>query len=78
MGRVRTIGAGPSKRGEARTAFRGSPYEIAVNATFLKPGAFLVQGVTSVPRSFALHRLGVLPPHALDKVSDGLLRRLGY
>jgi mRNA interferase MazF len=60
------------------TALRGSQYEIVVNATFLKPGAFLVQGVTSVPRPFALHRLGVLRQQAFDQVSDGLLRWLGY
>jgi mRNA interferase MazF len=27
------------------TSLRGSPFEIAVEAPFLKPGAFLVQGV---------------------------------
>jgi len=31
------------------TSLRGSPFEIAVPVPFLKPGAFLVQGVTTFP-----------------------------
>ena len=31
------------------TTLRGSPFEIAVRTSFLKPGAFLVQGVTTFP-----------------------------
>ena len=31
------------------TSLRGSPFEIAVRVPFLKPGAFLVQGVTTFP-----------------------------
>ena len=53
------------------TALRGSQYEIVVNATFLKPGAFLVQGVTSVPRPFALHRLGFFGSRRLIKSPTG-------
>jgi mRNA interferase MazF len=39
------------------TTLRGSPWEIAVPVPFLKPGAFLVQGVTAFPTVKALHRL---------------------
>jgi hypothetical protein len=44
-------------------------------AVTLKPGAFLVQGVTTFPTVRALHRLGALPTFA--KVFDGLWRWLG-
>jgi len=55
------------------TALRGSPFEIGVTAPFLKPGAFLVQGVTSFPIARALHRLGTLRPEHFDRVFAGLL-----
>ena len=60
------------------TSLRGSPFEIAVRVPFLKPGAFLVQGVTSFPTVRALHRLGTLQPEPFEKVLDGLLRWLGH
>ena len=36
------------------TNLRGSRYEVAVNVPFLKPGAFLVQGVTTYSNVRAL------------------------
>jgi mRNA interferase MazF len=60
------------------TSLRGSPFEITVPVPFLKPGAFLVQGVTTFPTVKALHRLGTLPSPAFDKVFDGLLHWLGH
>jgi mRNA interferase MazF len=60
------------------TSLRGSPFEIAVRVAFLKPGAFLVQGVTTFPTVRALHRLGSLQPEAFDKVFQALLRWLGH
>lgn len=36
------------------TALRGSSFEVAVQVHFLKPGAFLVQGVTTFPSVKAL------------------------
>jgi mRNA-degrading endonuclease toxin of MazEF toxin-antitoxin module len=57
------------------TRLRGSAFEVAVPVSFLKPGAFLVQGVTTFPTVRALHCLGALP--AFAKVFDGLLRWLG-
>lgn len=59
------------------TSLRGSSFEIVVPAPFLKPGAFLVQGVTTVPTVDALHRLGVLSSDAFANVFNGLLRWLG-
>lgn len=60
------------------TSLRGSSFEIAVSVPFLKPGAFLVQGVTTFPSVRALHRLGTLESEAFDKVFRGLLRWLGH
>lgn len=60
------------------TSVRGSPLEIAVRAPFLKPGAFLVQGVTTFSAVRALRRLGTLHPDAFAQVFDGLLRWLGH
>jgi len=59
------------------TSLRGSPFEIAVRVAFLKPGAFLVQGVTTFPTVRALHRLGSLQKDTFEQVLRGLLRWLG-
>lgn len=59
------------------TALRGSVFEIAVQVPFLKPGAFLVQGVTTFPTLRATHRLGVLSAEGPKKVMTGLLSWLG-
>jgi mRNA interferase MazF len=60
------------------TSLRGSAFEVSVPVSFLKPGAFLVQGVTTFPAVRAVHRLGALQPGAFDKVFEGLLRWLGH
>lgn len=60
------------------TTLRGSPFEIASRAPFLKTGAFVVQGVTTFPSVRGLHRLGLLPATEFDKVLQGLLRWLGH
>ena len=60
------------------TSLRGSPFEITLPVPFLKPGAFLVQGVTTFPTVKALHQLGTLQSQAFDKVLGGLLDWLGY
>ncbi|HTZ97191.1 MAG TPA: type II toxin-antitoxin system PemK/MazF family toxin [Terriglobales bacterium] len=59
------------------TSLRGSRFEIAVQVPFLKPGAFLVQGITTFPTVRALHRLGVLPASGFQKVVAGLSLWLG-
>jgi mRNA interferase MazF len=60
------------------TALSGSALEVAVQVSFLKPGAFLVQGSTTIQTGHALHRLGILPTRAFDDVIAGLLRWLGH
>lgn len=53
------------------TSLRGSPFEISVQVHFLKPGAFLVQGVTTLPTVRALHRLGKLNPEGIPEGLSG-------
>ncbi|MBN8734000.1 MAG: type II toxin-antitoxin system PemK/MazF family toxin [Acidobacteria bacterium] len=59
------------------TSLRGSPYDIPVPVTFLKPGAFLVQNVATCPVVRAVRRLGVLRGEQLAEVTEGMLRWLG-
>ena len=59
------------------TTLRGSEFEISVPVPFLKPGAFLVQSVTTIPTRWALRRLGHLTPEQLAPVEDGIRRWLG-
>jgi hypothetical protein len=51
---------------------------MVVRVPFLKPGAFLVQGVTTFPAVRALHRLGTLHLEVFERVFGGLLRWLGH
>lgn len=58
------------------TELRGSPYEIAVQAQFLRPGAFLVQGISTYPK-WAIRKLGTLKPNQMADVMDGVANWLG-
>ena len=59
------------------TELRGSEYEIRVPATFLRPGAFLVQGISTYPKAWAIRKLGVLRPEQFAPVMTALLKWLG-
>jgi mRNA interferase MazF len=59
------------------TSLRGSQYEIQASVPFLKPGAFLVQGIATYPIVRAVRKLGVLRPVQFDVVFAGVLRWLG-
>jgi mRNA-degrading endonuclease toxin of MazEF toxin-antitoxin module len=58
-------------------ALRGSPFEICVHAPFLKPGAFLVQGISTHPKAWAIRRIGVLTRDQIAAVMTGLRSWLG-
>lgn len=60
------------------TALRGSQHEVAVKASFLKPGAFLVQGVATYPAARAIRKLGRLEREQFDAVFRALLGWLGH
>jgi mRNA interferase MazF len=59
------------------TQLRGSPFEICVHAPFLKPGAFLVQGISTHPKASAIRRIGVLTRDQMAAVMTGLRSWLG-
>jgi mRNA interferase MazF len=59
------------------TSLRGSRHEIVVNVSFLKPGAFLVQGVATYATAKAMRKLGTLRANEFGVVFAGLLRWLG-
>lgn len=60
------------------TTLRGSHYEIAVPAPFLKSGAFLTQNVATYPAVRAIRKLGALRKEHVDQVGAGVLRWLGF
>jgi mRNA interferase MazF len=60
------------------TSLRGSQFEIPIDVPFLKPGAFMVQGVSTYPRVRAIRKLGVLKPAQFEEVVTGVLRWLGH
>src|SRR5580698_5393833 len=59
------------------TSLRGSQYEVAVEVSFLKPGAFLVQSVSTYPVVRAIRKLGRLKTEQFELVFIALLRWLG-
>ncbi|MBS1827327.1 MAG: type II toxin-antitoxin system PemK/MazF family toxin [Acidobacteria bacterium] len=59
------------------TEIRHSPFEIPVKAPFLRPGAFLVQGVSTYPKAWAIRKLGALPSIQMESVMDALAKWLG-
>jgi len=59
------------------TSPRGSQFEVAVQAHFLKTGVFDVQNLITVPHSKLMRRLGSPSPDDLAAVEDAVWRWLG-
>ena len=59
------------------TQLRGSHFEISVRAGFLQHGAFLVQGISTHPKAWAIRRIGVLTRDQMAEVMAGLRNWLG-
>ena len=59
------------------TEVRGSPFEITLTVPFLRPGAFLVQGVSTYPKAWAIRKLGNVKPEQIEAVVRGLAAWLG-
>jgi mRNA interferase MazF len=57
---------------------RGSRFEVDVKVRFLKPGAFDVQNLVTIPHAKLLKKLGELDPEQLSQVEDILLFWLGF
>jgi mRNA interferase MazF len=58
------------------TSLRGNHWELSILKPFLKPGAFHLQQVQSVPTVRLERRLGVLNEAEMNKVLDALAERL--
>ena len=58
------------------TSLRGNRWELSVPKPFLKPGAFHLQQIQSVPTVRLERRLGVLTEAELNQVLDALAERL--
>lgn len=59
------------------TATRGSQFEIAVPVRWLEEGAFLVQGIQSIPPKYLLKKLGALNAAQMQLVEACLRAWLG-
>ena len=59
------------------TSVRGSRFEVALTLRFLKPGAFDIQSITTVPLVYLVRRLGVLFPSQIQGIDSGLRSWLG-
>lgn len=59
------------------TSLRDSRFEVALKVRFLKPGAFDVQNVLTIPHAKLLRKLGVLSPEQLSQVEETLSFWLG-
>ena len=74
--------AGPNDRVLATvvahtTSARGSGFEVAVPARFLKPGVFDVQNIISIPHAKLVRRLGVLTSDQMAAVATVVCKWLG-
>lgn len=58
------------------TALRGNRWELSIPKPFLKPGAFHLQQIQSVPTVRLEHKLGVLTEVEMNQVLDALAERL--
>ena len=58
------------------TSLRGNRWELSIPKSFLKPGAFHLQQVQSVPTVRLERRLGVLNETEMNQVLDALAERL--
>ena len=54
------------------TAIRNSRFEVPLNIRFLKPGAFDVQNIVTVPHVKLIRKLGELTEQEMAKISDRL------
>ncbi len=57
------------------TSLRGNPWEYSIPKPFLKPGAFHLQEVHSVPVVKLTRKLGELAPAEMTGVGEALRRR---
>lgn len=54
------------------TAIRNSRFEVPLKIRFLKPGAFDVQNIVTVPHVKLIRRLGELTEQEMEEINDRL------
>ena len=59
------------------TEVRQSSFEIFIKVPFLRPGAFLVQGVSTYLKAWAIRKLGAIKPDQMEAVANALAAWLG-
>jgi mRNA interferase MazF len=59
------------------TSVRGSKFEVAVHARFLKAGAFDAQGLVTVPHAWLVRPIGTLAAIQLQQVEAAVRAWLG-
>ena len=59
------------------TSVRGTRFEVAVNAKFLKPGAFECQNLTTISHAKLMRKLGVLTDDQMQDIEDAVCEWLG-
>src|SRR5690242_5274702 len=59
------------------TSIRGSKFEVSIELPFLKPGAFVIQSVTTIPAKWALRRLGHLSTEQIAPIEEKMRLWLG-
>ena len=59
------------------TSLRGSRFEVEVSTRFLRPGAFDVQGLVTVPTARLIRHIGTLSPEQVRDVETGVCTWLG-
>ena len=59
------------------TTLRGSQFEVAINVSFLRPGAFVVQNILTIPEAKLIRRLGTLLPAQMTEIETAVKLWLG-
>jgi mRNA interferase MazF len=60
------------------TSVRRSRFEVAIDARFLKPGAFDAQSLVTIPHVQLIRRLGKLSQDQLAQVESAVKKWLGF
>jgi mRNA interferase MazF len=55
---------------------RGNPWELVIRKPFLKPGAFHLQEIHSIPLAKLSHKLGELTPQEMAAIDAKVRQRL--
>lgn len=50
------------------TSLRGSKFEVMINLSFLRPGAFVAQNVLTIPEAKLVRRFGTMSPAQMNEI----------